>query len=82
MENIRQAIERAKVSRPTSAEAQGSTAASFAVARRPDLIAPTTPRQYAGRKLRLTPHTWNRRVIAHDIADPRSKSFDMLLLQF
>jgi protein-tyrosine kinase len=83
MENIRQAIERARVSRPTSSEAQGFDGPPILQSPiRPDLIAPTTPRQYAGREVALNAaHLESRRVIAHDIADPRSKSFDMLRTQ-
>jgi protein-tyrosine kinase len=83
MENIRQAIERAKGSRPASSEAQEFNGPAIMQPHvRPDLIAPTAPRQYAGREVALSgAHLESKRVIAHDIADPRSKSFDMLRTQ-
>jgi protein-tyrosine kinase len=83
MENIRQAIERAKVARPGPAQNHGlAEPAILQPSVRPDLIAPTAPRQYANKEVALNGGLLeSKRVIAHDIADPRSKSFDMLRTQ-
>src|SRR5262249_817984 len=80
---IRQALERAKDSRIGSQVGPDfSEPAVLQSHVRPDLIAPTTPRQYARNEVALdSAHLETHRVIAHDIADPRSKSFDMLRTQ-
>src|SRR5260221_3189440 len=83
MENIRQAIERAKASGPAPLQAPDlSEPAMLPPQVRPDLIAPSAPRQYASRDIVLNGgHLESKRIIAHDVADPRSKSFDMLRTQ-
>jgi Mrp family chromosome partitioning ATPase len=82
MENIRQAIERAKGSRlgPAQVEELAGPVISDPPFR-PDLIAPTPPR-FEGTEVALnSAQLESRRIIAHDIADPRAKSFDMLRTQ-
>src|SRR5215471_5688494 len=86
MDHIRQAIERAKVGRPDPVQSQTQALAEPPVLPqsgvRSDLIAPSPPRQYANREVVLNAvHLESKRIIAHDVADPRSKSFDMLRTQ-
>jgi len=83
MDHIRQAIDRLKGSRPASApieDLSGHPTLDFQP--RSDLIAPSTSRQYPMRQVPLNGgYLESRRIIAHDITDPRSKSFDMLRTQ-
>src|SRR5215467_14350392 len=84
MENIRQAVERAKESRaapspleelagPVITESQGPL--------RSHLIAPSPP-QFQGKEMALNgAYLESKRIIAHDIKDPRARSFDMLRTQ-
>jgi len=83
MEKIRQAIERSKEERPASAATRGvSGPETLDFKPRPDLIAPSISRQYPVREVQLNPaHLESKRIIAHDVSDPRSKSFDMLRTQ-
>src|ERR1700751_3874175 len=83
MENIRQAIERAKGSRPDVRQNTGLVEPPILQPDvRPDLIAPSAPRPYANKEVALVrEHLESKRIIAHDVADPRSKSFDMLRTQ-
>ena len=83
MEKIRQAIERLKEERPASATTRDlSGPATLDFQSRPDLIAPSISRPYPVRQVQLNPaHLESKRIIAHDITDPRSKSFDMLRTQ-
>jgi protein-tyrosine kinase len=83
MEKIRQAIERAKASGPAPSQTPDFPEPSMLPPQvRPGLIAPSVPRQYASREIALNAgHLESKRIIAHDVADPRSKSFDMLRTQ-
>ena len=83
MENIRQAIERAKVG---DAPAEEDDALNVSLSRRP-VVSPTlTPPverlKPRGRESELSKTQLQaNRIIAHDIADPRAKAFDMLRTQ-
>lgn len=83
MEKIRQAIERAKASGPAPSQAPDFSDPSMLPPQvRPGLIAPSVPRQYASKEVALNGgHLESKRIIAHDVTDPRSKSFDMLRTQ-
>src|SRR5262249_17850461 len=82
MENIRQAVERAKESR--GAPSRLEELAGPVITDTPfhsDLIAPSPPK-IQGREVALnSAHLENKRIIAHDIKDPRARSFDMLRTQ-
>lgn len=85
MENIRQAVERAKETRlppsPVEALAGPPISQQQSPLRTSDFIAPTPP-QFRGREAALDgDYLESKRIIAHDIADPRAKSFDMLRTQ-
>jgi Mrp family chromosome partitioning ATPase len=82
MENIRQAVERAKTSRPSGIQPQEQMASAL---QQPQMLpyvnAPGAP-QLRGKEVALNrAQLESSRIIAHDIADPRSKSFDMLRTQ-
>jgi len=87
MEQIRQAVERAKAMEVATAEQLGRVASSpprqqiTRTASHSDLAAggkePESARQV---DLDLT-HLEGCRIIAHNVSDPRSKSFDMLRTQ-
>src|ERR1700760_3666893 len=80
MEQIRQAVERAK----GSASATEKPAEIAAAASQPQYItsAPTGSPPIWGKEVALnSAHLESKRIIAHDIQDPRSKSFDMLRTQ-
>jgi protein-tyrosine kinase len=83
MEKISQAIERSKAARPASIATHDlSGPPTLELQERPDLIAPSTARQYPVRQVALNAaYLETKRIIAHDITDPRSKSFDMLRTQ-
>src|SRR5262245_4954872 len=93
MEQIKQAVERAKASatgeplRPmTPLQGEGAPQASTAAPRNPTLRSETIAGQ-AGSGLRLNEvaldrsHLEQHRIIGHDVADPRSKVFDVLRTQ-
>ena len=74
MDHIRQAIERAKESHAVNAQLKPQTAQPAAVA--------AAARPPSSNEVKLNEaHLESKRVVSHDIADPRSKSFDMLRTQ-
>src|ERR1700757_2133134 len=81
MEQIRQAVERAK----GSASATEKSAEIAGAASQPQYItsAPTagSPPIWGKEVALNSAHLESKRIIAHDIQDPRSKSFDMLRTQ-
>jgi len=82
MENIRQAVERAKGSRAAPSpleELAGPVITDTPL--RSDLIAPSPPK-FQGKEMALDgAYLESKRIIAHDIKDPRARSFDMLRTQ-
>jgi len=90
MEQIKQAVERAKAGapgdklRPIGADGQIVPPTSQKLAR------PTDPNANINHSASATPLNWvklnwahleQRRIVAHNVADPRSKAFDMLRTQ-
>ena len=76
MDQIRQALDRAKQTGPGVLIAQERVAAQAQVHRTPGAGLPLAPEV----ALNIS-HLEAHRVIAHDVADPRSRSFDMLRTQ-
>lgn len=82
MEKIRQAVEQAKASRLVDIQPQDQMASALQQPQiLPYLGAPGTA-NIRGKEVALSKaHLESNRIIAHDIADPRSRSFDMLRTQ-
>jgi protein-tyrosine kinase len=82
MERIRQAVERAKVSGAavTPPQEQAGFAAQQA-AIRPTASTPGLAQSWGTEVALNGAHLESNRIISHDIADPRSRSFDMLRTQ-
>jgi len=84
MEQIRQAVERAKASGMPTAGPQVRTGAGQPAQHQADFSAsrPDAAPQVKIREAELNrEHLESRRIIAHNPADPRSSSFDMLRTQ-
>src|SRR5262249_33897264 len=77
MEQIRQAVERAKESSMPAASVSWPRHLSDLSAGRPEMTAPDKIREVELNRKHLERH----RIIAHNAADPRSNSFDMLRTQ-
>jgi len=78
MEHIRAAIERAKGTSGAQPQAQFASDA-----RQPQFLPNSVPSTVMwGKEVTIAgPHLEAKRIVAHDIADPRSRSFDMLRTQ-
>ena len=79
MEHIRAALERAK----GASAAAGQPQEQFADGRQPQFLPNSVPSSVMwGKEITVAgPHLESKRVVAHDITDPRSRSFDMLRTQ-
>ena len=82
MDHIRQAIERAKETRGSDLQPQEQPAAGPLAPQ--SLTALSTPAATQAQRKEIVlsgPHLESKRIIAHDITDPRTKSFDVLRTQ-
>ena len=82
MDNIRKAIERAKVSPAAATRLSGPTGSLL---HEPESLATTgvtgTPQLWGKEVVLNGAHLESKRIISYDVGDPRSKSFDMLRTQ-
>jgi protein-tyrosine kinase len=82
MERIRKAVERAKASGVAATLPEEQTLAPSRQPQYRPVAGTASTGQSPGKEVLLNgAHLESKRIIAHDIADPRSKSFDMLRTQ-
>ncbi|HEY5504673.1 MAG TPA: CpsD/CapB family tyrosine-protein kinase [Sedimentisphaerales bacterium] len=81
MENIRQAIERAKESGYPETAAHAQLGPAIQPQSHQNIGAPSVAQSSRSEVVLNGPHLESKRIITHDISDPRAKSFDMLRTQ-
>ena len=82
MDHIRQAIERAKETGGPDLQPQEQPAAASLHPQFPPGLGTPAVAQSQGKEVTLSgPHLESKRIISHDISDPRTRSFDVLRTQ-